>query len=165
MFSEAQLLVCVRDLRAILASIEKQHAKNPLLDEAGRPVELTVAGRADKLFSPEGLVGQHIMGVMDLVNRQLPYVHIIQYEQFVRNPAQVLERVYSALEEGPFAHNFENVESTASDVDGVYLHKFPHDGSGKIEPSSDNWQEHVPPNIAAGLMQTFTGYNQAFGYY
>lgn len=164
LFPEAHLFVCVRDLRAILASIEKQHSKNPMIDEANTAADATLYTRADKLFSPNGLVGQQIMGVEDLLRRNLPYVTVVQYETFVRQPQIILDRIYSAIGEPSFDHDFDHVENTATDVDGLYGHKFPHDGSGKIEPKAESWQTHVPPDVAQVIMQTFAGYNQAFGY-
>jgi sulfotransferase len=164
LFPDAKLLVCVRDLRAIFASVEKQHAKNPLLDDAGNPMEVTAYNRADRMFSPQGLIGQQIMGIEDLLRRRLPFVHTVQYETFVANPQLVLDRIYTAIGEEPFNHNFDNVENTATDVDGIYNCKFPHEGQGKIEDRQEDWQEHVPSDIAQLIMGKFVGYNRAFGY-
>jgi sulfotransferase len=172
LFPDAQMFVCVRDLRAIFASVEKQHEKNPMLDEAGNPVELTKYNRADRLFSPNGMLGQQIMGIEDMMRRNLrnkdgkPFAHTIQYETFVQNPQIVLDRIYAAIGEKPFEHDFENVQPSAgsTDVDGLYNHKFPHEGVGKIEPRDEDWRQHVPQDIAQLVMSKFAGYNRAFGY-
>ena len=172
LFPSGQAFVCVRDLRAIFASVEKQHEKNPMLDDAGNPVELTKYNRADRLFSPNGMLGQQIMGIEDLLRRNLrgpdgkPFAHTIQYETFVQNPQLIIDRIYTSLGEEPFEHDFENVEPSAgsTDVDGIYNHKFPHDGTGKIEARDENWGDYVPRDIAGLIMQRFAGYNRAFGY-
>jgi sulfotransferase len=173
LFPEGHAFVCVRDLRAIFASIEKQHDKNPMLDEAGNPVELTKFNRADRMFGPNGMLGQQIMGIEDLLRRNLrnadgkPFVHPIQYETFVQNPQLVIDRIYTAIGEEPFEHDFENVQNTAGEKEGgdaIYNWKFPHEGEGKIEPRPDDWQEYVPPDIAQLIMQKFVNYNRAFGY-
>jgi hypothetical protein len=164
------LFVCVRDLRSIFASVEKQHAKNPIIDEANNPAELTAYNRADRMFSPNGMLGQQIMGIEDLIRRNLrnqdgkPFVYPVQYETFAQSPQLVLDRIYSVTEEEPFEHDFENVENVATDVDGLYGNKFPHIGAGKVEPSTDDWKEHVPGDIAQLVMSKFQGYNRAFGY-
>jgi sulfotransferase len=172
LFPTAQLFICVRDLRAIFASVEKQHAKNPMIDEAGNAVELTSYNRADRMFAPNGMLGQQILGIEDLIRRNLrnqegkPFVHVVQYETFVQAPQMVIDRIYAALGEEPFEHDFDDVKDSVGnqDVDGLYNNKFPHDGTGKIEPRDDDWQKHVPRDIAQLVMSKFRGYNQAFGY-
>jgi sulfotransferase len=170
LFPDAQMLICIRDLRAIFASVEKQHARNPILDDAGNAVELTAFSRADRLFSPNGMLGQQILGIEDLIRRNLrnqkgkPFTLPVQYETFVQNPQIIIDRIYTALGEEPFAHDFEHVENTATDVDGIYNNKFPHEGEGPIKPREEDWREHVPQDIASLIMQKFRGYNQAFGY-
>jgi len=172
LYPNAHMFICVRDLRAVFASIEKQHEKNPMIDEAGNPTELTKFNRADRMFSPQGLIGQQIMGIDDLLRRNLrdaqgkPFVHTIQFETFVQNPQLIIDRIYTALGEASFEHDFENVQASAgsNDVDGLYGYKYPHEGTGKIEPPKTDWQEHVPPDIAQLIMTKFVGYNRAFGY-
>lgn len=170
LFPQGQMFICVRDLRAIFASVEKQHSKNPMIDDAGNAVELTAFNRADRMFSPNGMLGQQIMGIEDMIRRNLrnqegkPFTHPVQYETFVQNPQLVIDRIYTLTGEEPFEHDFENVENTATDVDGLYGNKFPHEGQGKIEPREEDWREHVPQDIAGLIMQKFAGYNRAFGY-
>jgi sulfotransferase len=172
LFPDGHAFVCVRDLRDVFASIEKQHEKNPLLDEAGNAVELTKYSRADRMFSPNGMIGQQIVGIEDLLRRNLrnkegkPFVHTIQYETFVQNPQLILDRVYTVLGEEPFEHDFDDVKPSvgSTDVDGLYNHKFPHEGVGKIEPRDEEWSKYVPRDVAGLIMQRFTNYNRAFGY-
>jgi sulfotransferase len=164
LFPEAHMFVCVRDLRDVFASLEKQHAKNPLLDDAQNPLEKTVFNRADRMFSPQGIIGTNIIGVEDLGRRQLPYVHIIQFEALVNNPKMVLEGIYSDLGEEYFAHDFENVENSATDADAIYNNKFPHEGSGKVQPPEGSWRDYISPDIAGLIMERFPDYNRALNY-
>ena len=166
LFPEAQMFVCVRDLRAIFGSIEKQHLKDPMLDEANNSIELTMYDRADQLFSPDGDLGPHVLGVEDLLRRRLPNVHFIQYETFVRSPQVFLDKIYSLLGENSFfQHNLDDVQNTATDIDGLYLNKFPHEGSGKVEPRPESWREHLSPDLASLIIERFPLYNQTFGYH
>ncbi|MDP2607303.1 MAG: sulfotransferase [Deltaproteobacteria bacterium] len=163
-FPESHMFVMVRDLRAVMASIEKQHAKNPVLDEASGPLELHTYNRADRMLSPQGLVGQHVAGIEDLMRRNLPYVHMIQFETLVKNPKLVLDSIYTVLGEDGFAHDFTHVENTATDADALYLGKYPHEGSGAVKVPEGLWSDHVPQDIGGLIMQRFAAFNQAFGY-
>jgi sulfotransferase len=129
-FPEAHMFVCVRDPRDILASIEKQHAKNPLLDTASSPQELTLVKRVESHCEPTGMVGQQIDGIFDLVERKLPFVHTIDFDALVRHPQRVMDMIYEAIGEEPFEHDFVDIKNTAPDVDGLYHNKFPHEGNG-----------------------------------
>jgi len=163
-FPEAHLFVCVRDLRDVLASVEKQHTKNPILDLAVTPGELTALSRATRKFSPEGDIGAPLLGVEDLFRRQLGFVHFIQFETLVQNPKLIMDGIYAALGEDIFEHDFKNVECTATDVDGLYHDKYPHDGSGEVKPPEGKWSAYVSPDIAAKIMEEFPLYNRAFNY-
>lgn len=164
-YPEATIIVCVRNLVNIFASIEKQHRRNPLLDDAATPMEKTIYSRADRMFGPEGLIGSPIVGIEDLIRRGPDGVLYVQYESFSQNPGMVMERLYSELGEESYQHDFDNVENVADDPDGFYLHKFPHKGEGKIVPCNiEEWKEYISPDLAMTIKGRFPDYNTFFGY-
>lgn len=161
LFPYAHMFVCVRDPRDIFASIEKQHANNPMLDDASSPVDLTMRGRASGMFQPDGMIGRAIVGVEDLMRRQLEFVHFIQFETLVNNPQLVLDGIYSVIGEERFSHDLANVENTSEDVDGIYLNKFPHDGSGEVKAPVGSWRDHVSGDVADEIMKRFPMFSQS----
>ncbi len=160
----AKLILCVRDLRAVFASIEKQHGKNPIFDLATVPLEKTHLTRADSMFSAQGMIGGPLVGVEDVLRRRSQNVHVVQYEQLVAQPRKVLSTLYTEIGEDDFDHDFDNVKNAATDCDALYLDKFPHQGDGKVEERKEDWQEHVSPDVCAQIMNRFPKYNRAFGY-
>lgn len=164
LYPDARLVICVRDLREIFASIEKQHHKFPAFDDAANPNERTTYSRADRYFSPEGMIGFPIVGVEDLLRRRPKGLIVFQYETFVASPEDTLRKLYAELGEPWFDHDLESVESTATDLDALYLHKFPHEGSGAVADPGEQWQQYVSPDIATEIMNRYPGYNRAFGY-
>jgi sulfotransferase len=162
LFPEAVLIVTVRDLRNVIASIEKQHLKCPMLQPPGLPPNLL--GRIDAMMGPEGLVGGAMVGIEGLVHRQAPYV-LVPYEKFTADPQWAIDRVYEATGEKAFKHDFNNVENRATDPDELYLYKYPHEGSGKVTPGDpQEWQKFMTPDIAQQIMQRFAFFNRTFGY-
>lgn len=164
LFPDSHQFVCVRDLRDVFASAEKQHAKNPMYDGAKNPAELTSFGRAMQMLTPDGMMGGPAAGVVDLGRRQLPYVHFITFESFVMDPKFTLDSIYKAIGEESFEHDFKDVKSTATDVDGLYHYKFPHDGSGEVKAPEGTWRDHVSQDIADEIMKSFPKYNKQFNY-
>jgi hypothetical protein len=163
-----RMLVMVRDLRAVLGSIERQHALTGVFDDAETPQAKTLFARATSLFGDDGVIGQCIHGIEDLIRRKdsAACVHVVRYEDFVSDPGATLRALYAHLEVEPYGgHDFERVANTTGlDVDGLYLHKFPHQGHGAIENRPPDWSEWVSADIAEQITAQFAGFNKAFGY-
>ena len=165
LFPEAKIIVPVRDLRAIFASVEKQHRKNPILDFAADGVARGIYQKADGMFGPQGMIGNCIEGVYDLIRRKPKGVIYVSYETFSENPEAVISRIYDELGEERYEHDFKNVVNTAIDCDGHYLNKYPHDGSGEIKPcDKEEWKKYISDDLAQTIMNRFVDYNRFFGY-
>lgn len=164
LFPNAQIVCTVRDLRSVMASIEKQHRQNPILDIFAEPLDKGIYARADAMFSPGGLIGSCIVGIEDLVRRNLPGVHFIGYELLSSEPENTMKELYKKFGLPPYAHDFDNVKNTSQDVDALYLNKFEHVGAGKVVPTKDDWKEYVSEDLAELILNRYTFYNQIFGY-
>lgn len=157
---DGKILLCVRDLRDVFASIERQEQKNGLITNA----PMTMTGRYNCLFAEDGVIGGPYSGIIDLIDTNPDNVLIVHYESLVEAPARMLSVIEEELGLEPFAYDFDNVPDTATDPDGFYLGKFPHRASGKVEHRSPHWSEVVTPKIAADIMQKGGKYNAFFGY-
>lgn len=164
LYPESKMIILVRDLREVFASIEKQHRKNPLLDSTPTNLQKSIYSRADRMFSPEGMIGICLEGIHNLLDSRLD-VHWLKYEDFAANPQEEMNRLYCyLLEETEFQHDFENVVNTSTDPDFLYLNKFPHKGEGRIRPANLSWPGFMSRDLANLIMSKFTWYNQRFGY-
>jgi len=165
LFPQTRLLVTVRDLKTVFASCEKQHQRTAMYDDAQKPVGRTILARYQGMFSADGMIGGPLNGVMDLVRRDQKHVLFIQYEAFASDPKGTMARVYNHLGEDEFEHDFDDVKNTSEDPDGLYMHKFPHTGSGKVkEPDLQEWVEFVPRDIAKDIAHNAAFFNDTFGY-
>lgn len=163
-YPDSKVLVCIRDLKSVFASVEKQHQKTPLLDDAKDIKSKSLFDRADKMFSPQGLIGGPIIGIEDIVRRNLDVI-FIKYEQLARFPNEVMRKVYEYLGEPYYSHNFSDVKNTATDPDAFYNFKFPHKGSGEVSPADPNeWKKFISPDLAQTIMERFPFYNNQFKY-
>jgi len=161
----AKVIVTVRDLRGVFGSVEKQHRRTALFDASPSGLDKTIFARADAMFAPTGMIGQCAVGVEDIVRRFGNQVYLLQYEAFTLDPAAKLKEIYKFLEIEYFTHDFDNVENVAEDVDGLYLNKFPHEGSGKVTATNrQEWQEYVTPDIGSLIYGRYPAYNEFCGY-
>lgn len=165
LYPESKTIVMIRDLRNVFASIEKQHRKFPLLDEAGDMTSKTLFNRADTMFAPQGIIGAPIVGIEDIIRRKHKNVLFLKCEELTEAPKKVMENLYKFLELESYDHDFDNVVNTSADPDGFYLWKYPHEGSGKVEPTNqDEWKEYVSDDLARVIMERFEWFNKQFDY-
>ena len=184
-YPESKMIIIVRDLRNVFASIEKQNRKTGLLFDNNQIQEKSIYGTADVLFSPQGLIGHCIQGIQDFFQRNFPAIIIksvhdvdavmkeinkhnvlfVKYEQLANNPVLLMKILYAFLEEKEFEHDFKNIINTSDDPDGLYLYKYPHQGSGEIIPTDQQeWRQYMSQDIADLIINKFDWYYQIFGY-
>jgi len=159
-----KIVCCVRDPRAVFASIEKHRAENPTLVSQGQG-GLTQMERAHQHLGREGMVGGPMAHIEDLIQRGSPHVVAVVFERLVNMPEPTMRELYVSLGEEYFEHDFEAVEGTATDMDAQYLYKFPHKReTGPVKDPKTDWKEHVAPGIAEEIVKSFPTYCSTFGY-
>lgn len=164
LYPEAKILVVVRDLRHVLASIERQHRATVAFDESRSVEEKTVAGRMARAIDPSGVVGRPLIGIQDLVQRKAKNCFFLRYEDLTTNPAEYLRSVTTLLKVSPFEFDTKNVVNVATDLDALYLNKFPHEGSGEVRESTSGWDDVLPADIAHNVKSHFQWFYSRFGY-
>lgn len=164
-FPKALIIACVRDLRGVMGSIEKRYLEFPLLDQGLGPLEKTLQARVNQLFAANGMVGQPVAGVEDLLRRKPKGLMVVDYQKLSEDPGYVLGRIYEKLGVEPYEHDFENVEPVTGELDQLWLEKFPHDGCGKVRPGDpDEWKKYVSADMAALIQRQWGFYTQRLGY-
>jgi sulfotransferase len=162
LFPTSKLIVLVRDVKAVLASIEKNHLDTiELMPDAGLSPRLI--DRIQLQTSDAGIVGSAVNAVMDTTHRMAENTIILKYEEFVANPEKKMAWLYGRLGMDPFEHDFDNVECTATDQDGLYWYKFPHQGFGKVE-AREEIDQYLQPRLQKLIDEEFKIFNETFGY-
>lgn len=161
LFPGSQLVVCVRDPRDVVASIERQNRETAAFNS---PLGREITRSTELAMRPDGMVGGPCRFVEDLIRRNYDGVQFVRYESFVRDPYITVERIVSACGLAPFEFDYDGVENQASDLDALYLNKFPHDGSGAIKPTGRSWHDVLDPQIAARIAASYPLYMQTFSY-
>ena len=117
------VLVTVRDIRAIVASVEKLYQKNPLTSP--RPADYlggqSIEGRARRLVSETGITGIAINRLRNALRR--PHnarIFLIPYNQLCRNTQAVMNQIHSQLSLEPFKYDPEHVQQITYEDDATY---------------------------------------------
>ena len=149
LFPESRIICCVRDIGWIIDSIERMLAKNPL--QLSRIFNFqpgnSVYSRVETLMNSEtGLIGLPWATLRDAwFGEQAKRLIVLPYDHLVRDPKRTMERLYLALGEPQFEHDFNNVSYAAPDYDASIGMPGLHTIRQKID-----YQERrpcIPPDI------------------
>ena len=159
-----RLIVCVRDIRAVVGSLERQAAKFPELSITPNLAAAGVLERVNFYCSPEGMVGGPMTGIVDMILLKDPDVFWLPFEALTQDPEGVMTALYAMIDEEPFEHQFDDVVNVSTDLDALYLNHFPHEGCGKVQKPPMTWQKWLPEELADGVLNKWPAFAEAFGY-
>ncbi len=156
LFPEARIIACVRSPAWILDSVERHIQRNPF--GAQRMFSFDVRGnvytRVETLMAKDGLVRRALSNLRqawfgEFANRLIA----VPYDRLVSNPADTISRLYEAIGEAPYAHDFNQVEYNEPQYDQhLGLPGF-HKVSGPVRAAVR--ESILPPEI-------FKQYNDSF---
>ncbi len=167
---DSVLIVTVRDPRDVFASVERQHRETGMFNS---PFGGTIYEMADTMLAPQGIIGGPLKWCEDLIRRNHKSVEFVRYETFVRDPLTVLAKLETRLglaqeseKKGkkPFAWDTDNVVNVSTDLDELYLGKFPHEGSGPIKSNGSSWTDTLAEDLANLIAGVAPLYMQTFAY-
>ncbi len=150
LFQDAKVICCVRDLPWIFDSFERLHIRNAFEPSGiyGYNTNSTVYTRADGLASSSGVVGYACDAMREaLAGEYADRLHLVEYEDLCKSPAEALARIYTFIGEPVFEHDFEHVTYSASEFDKNIGARGLHDVNGRVE-----WCERrtiLPPDLFA----------------
>lgn len=151
---KAKVLVPVRDLRDVLASLEKlwraNAATRALSQEIANQVEWkTLAGRCKVWADASQLVGQSYNNIKDALERGFKdRMHFVPFEDLTGSPKKTLKGIYDFLDEEVYDHDFNNVEQVTVEDDLVYGMQDLHKIRRKVEKMEPQWPSILGEEIA-----------------
>jgi sulfotransferase len=119
-FPDAKVTCTVRNVAAIMDSIERLLRANPLLPSRlfGDDERANVYTRTDALSQRNRLVGAPWTCLKEaFYGPDAASLLVVDYEYLARAPAKVIELIYQFIGEAPFDHDFENIVYDEPDFD------------------------------------------------
>ena len=166
--ADPKIICLVRDLRQILASMEKKFRINP---DKSRPIEnhanlsgTTTLKRAllNLQSVPVGLALDRLLEVHQRGwNKKMLF---LRFEDLTQQPAATLDRVYEYLEVPRFNHDFNRVIQVTQEDDQIFGVPGLHDIRPKIEPLASDYLEVLGRDAVRHVEQNYAWYFQLFGY-
>jgi sulfotransferase len=140
-----KILVCNRDLRAVLSSMEKLFRKNRYREDPAdiedRMNMTTVTARVTHWLNsnPVGLMALRLVGAIE--TGTIKHLHIIRFEDLTARPAEAMKKVYAYLGEPFFEHDFQNVRQVTQEDDSQFNIYGDHKIRAKVQPVPLDYRE------------------------
>jgi sulfotransferase len=158
----AKLIVCLRELGQIYASIEEQHQRTILLDFIDHLADYDRFGRADILFAKDKAIGAPLVSlhaVPDLPKKVQERLYFIRFEDVMARPAACMSHLYAWLGLSPFEIDLDNLSSGLLESDSHYRMKYLHKQAQRITPPL---RHDVPPRIQAQIESAYAWFYQLY---
>lgn len=159
-------IVCVRDLRAIIASMEKLFRRNrdraDAADATGSLAMITVNNRVTNWLNGPP-VGIAIARLIEAVQTNtLRHLHIVRFEDLTTNPAEVMKRIYAYLEEPLFQHDFNNVVQLTHENDQYHTIYGDHHIRSRVEPVPPDYVDVLGRDISNLIYNNYALFYRTF---
>ena len=125
LWPDGHIIVCVRDVRDILASI----AERDEVADLSHPYPSEVRTLAERLafhLSPGQPVAESLRAVVALGDTSPEWAHLMIYERWMKDPRRYVDALTDALGLPPFDYDVDACPYTSTDVDALTRFRFPH---------------------------------------
>jgi sulfotransferase len=166
---EPKMICMVRNLKSIIASMEKLYRNNQenhqVIQNHSQMKGTTTAKRVDEWFTspPVGMAIERLgQTILEGINKKVLY---IRAEDLTNNPQKEMNVIYSYLGLPSYDHDFDNVEQTIKEDDSVYgLSNNLHTIRNKIQTLIPDYNEILGKQVCDWIDQRFAWYQKGFGY-
>ena len=165
---EPKIICMVRDLRMIVASLEKRFRKNPAtykpIEKHGTMEGITTYKRAVQNLQsvPLGLALERLFEVhtRGFASKML----FLRYEDMVRTPASTMKQIYHYVQLPEFVHDFEHVAQVTQEDDTVFETVGLHDIRPQVAPLPEDYLQILGAPAVKFIETNYAWYFERFGY-
>lgn len=166
LYEVPKVIVPVRDIRGIVASLEKLYRNNPgVMDgivDINNHDHATIQGRVDAYLN-SSMLGFPLNFLFDARQRgQLKNCLIVRAESLTSNPEIELRKIHAYLGLKYFSYDFDNIESKTWENDAVHEPFGEHTVGSSLSPMSEDWDDILTPKVSADIKARCAWFYEAF---
>ena len=172
---QPKMIVMVRDLRGIIASMERIYRRNTdTVECASLPLQLDarvfnwlnlnaqpIANNPNVGSAPVGLALNRLRGLF--MDGTAEKVIFVKCEDLTTDPAATMSRIYSYLKLPEFAHDFENIQKQVEEDTKLFGVFGDHNVGNKLA-AMKGWNDVLPDKLSDAIRRDFDWYFTALGY-
>ncbi len=167
-YKDPKMICMVRDLRDIVASMERVFQKNrhkPIgPDDPSKLQNMTVYQRAEYWLNSHP-VGLSLLRTADLFERKVANkIHFVKYEDLISSPENTIKSIYGFIEEDSFQHDFNKLEKEVEERDSVFGPYGSHSVAPKIINKKSDWREILPKELGQEILRKYSWYYDKLKY-
>jgi sulfotransferase len=167
-YPNPKIICMVRDLREILASMEKNYRKHPDKWDPGTDqntdTRVTVGQRVAG-WMREKPVGATLQTLKEVFHRGYDKdILFVRFEDFCSNPALEMSRIYSYLGLPSYDHDYQNIVQTTEEDDRFHGRYGDHTISPEIHPIRQRAQELLGARLSKIIFEKNSWYFEKFQY-
>ena len=165
-YPEAKVIVCIRDLRAVVSSMEKLRRRNAhLADPKDVPAQMkgvTIGHRVNEWLNnpPVGLALARLQDSMQQGNDR--HFHFVIYEKLISNPDAEMELLYKYMDEDDFVHDFSNIGQKVDENDSLHGAYGDHKVRPRLSALPDDWDTILSRPVADAIVKSNRWYYDQF---
>lgn len=168
-YPDPKIIIMIRDLRAIVASLEKKFRQNQHLENGiqnwTQMKGTTVDKRVDLYLNEAPPLNAPIDVIYDVILRKISQKCLfIKFEDFTLNPESQMKRIYDYIEIPYFKHDFNNVQQFTYENDVFYRPFGEHLVRGKIEPVAEDYLSVLGKHNCDYITTKYAWYYKTFNY-
>jgi sulfotransferase len=161
------MLCMVRDLRSVIASMERVYRQNrhrPIGPDNPAELQNMTVGERAKHWLGTHPVGLALRRIADCYQRGIAdEIHFIRYEDLCSAPDATMQGVYDYIEEASFKHDFQNLKKEVYEDCSHYGPYGNHTVRQKLEPADPlAWQEYLPDSVGAMIAEECSWFYNTF---
>jgi sulfotransferase len=165
-YPDPKILICIRDLRAVISSMEKLYLKYPdYLDSGDDQYKMQMITKSKRVLywlntPPVGLTLSRLVDAIERENTR--YFHFVRFEDITTDPERIMRGVYEYLGEPYFDHDFSNVEQRTHENDVFYLPYGRHIIRRKVEPICEDYIDILGQDLCDNIRAGNEAFYRAF---
>lgn len=146
---EVKILTTIRNLPAIISSMEKLYRKeiknieSPMMRS---PEMSTLEGRVNSWVNANGLIGGTFNSIQDAFHRGHRHKFLfIDYDDLTKTPEKIMKSVYTFLEKPYYSHDFKNIQQYTVENDAEHGFTDLHTIRPELKPQLDDSRSILGP--------------------
>jgi sulfotransferase len=163
-----KIVMMVRDLRAVFASMEKKFRQNPDYDDGllnNRTLQNITTQQRVETWAHTHPIGYAVMKLhQSILDKTAGNFLFIRYEDLCTNPQSQLNSLYRFFEIQPFQHNFDNIPQVTFENDTVHGIYGDHIIRNRLEMLPNDYDDVLGKMTSDWIYNQFKWFFDIFGY-
>jgi sulfotransferase len=163
-----KIVMMVRDMRAIFASMEKKFRLNPDYDDGllnNKTLQNITTQQRVETWAQSHPIGYAVMKLhQTILDKTASNFLFIRYEDLCNNPDQQLNSIYKFFDVEPYKHNYSNIPQVTVENDIVHGIYGDHIIRNRLEMLPNDYSTVLGSHTSDWIYNEFKWFFDIFGY-